>query len=130
MTIIVRPNQPPAVVVSGGGQSQPVVTVPSSEINVSVPSGAPGATGRPGEQGEQGEPGPAGPPGETVEASFMFHQSTPAAVWTIVHPLSYYPAVTIVNSAGEEVEGDLTFVNATTITVKFSGAFSGIAYLS
>lgn len=119
--VIIRPNQPPPIRVSGGNPSSPVVTVPSSEITVTVPSGQPGATG---------PTGPAGPQGPATAASYVHHQAVPSASWVITHPLEYYPAVTIVDSAGEEVEGDLVYNSASTLTVTFSGAFSGTAYLS
>ena len=83
-----------------------------------------------GPPGPPGDPGPPGTPGSAMDASYAHHQMIPAAVWVITHPLPYVPNITIVNSAGEEVEGDVTYNSGTTITVSFSGAFSGTAYLS
>lgn len=122
--VIVRPNQPPAIVVSGG-QSSPGITIPSSEITISVPSGQPGPQGEKGEQGEQGIPGDS-----SSALGYTHVQGTPSAIWVITHPLSYYPNITVVDSTGSEVEGDVLYTSSTTLTVTFSGAFSGTAYLS
>ena len=71
-----------------------------------------------------GPPGPAGSGG-----TYVHNQSTPAAVWTITHGLSYAPNLTVVDSAGEQVEGEVDYAGST-VTVTFSAAFSGKAYLS
>lgn len=57
-------------------------------------------------------------------------QGVANTTWTITHALPYYPNVTVVDSAGTKVEGDIQYVNSTTIQLTFSGAFSGKAYLS
>jgi hypothetical protein len=36
----------------------------------------------------------------------------------------------VIDSSGAMVEGDVVYVNANEVTVAFSGAFSGIAYLN
>lgn len=78
--------------------------------------------------GPPGPPGPAGPAG-SGSANFRYVQSTPAAVWTIVHGLPFDPNVTVVDSSGAQVEGDVVYVG-NTVVVTFSAAFSGNAYLS
>lgn len=81
--------------------------------------------------GPQGPPGPAGPPGSAGSgASQVFIQNSPLSQWTITHTLGYYPAVTIVDSGGTRVHGDLQYLDVTTIRATFSSAFSGVAYLS
>jgi len=63
--------------------------------------------------------------------SYVHNQSTPAALWTITHNLEFFPAgVTVIDSAGANVEGDVTHINAQQLTILFSGAFTGKAYLS
>lgn len=74
-------------------------------------------------------PGPAGPPGPAGGA-YTHTQGTPVASWVINHPLPYRPSVTVVDSTGRQVEGDVVYTDADTVTVGFSGAFSGVAYLS
>ena len=115
---------PRTVVTVGGTKRAGVIVAPDDNITITAPTGAPGPPGK---------PGPAGPPGEpgtSIGSSYTFVQGTPSAVWVINHPLTYFPAVTVVDSTGEEVEGDIVYTNANTVTVSFSGAFSGTAYLS
>lgn len=83
-----------------------------------------------GPAGPPGPVGPPGPPGSVGTIAFTYNQSTPAAVWTVTHNLGFYPNVTVVDSSGATVEGDITHVNVTQLTLTFSGGFSGLAYLS
>lgn len=62
--------------------------------------------------------------------TYVHVQDAAAAVWTITHNLGYYPSVTIVDSAGSEVVGDITYPDQNTVTATFGGAFGGRAYLS
>ena len=70
-----------------------------------------------------------GPPSGGAQA-YTHVQAVPAAVWVITHPLDFYPNVVVVDSAGDQVEGDVVYTSATVVTVSFRGAFSGTAYLS
>lgn len=65
-------------------------------------------------------------PGNT----FVFTQLSPTTTWTITHNLNSYPSVTVVDSAGSVVEGDPQYLSANALTVTFSSAFSGAAYLN
>ena len=67
-----------------------------------------------------------GPAGADV---FVYTQSVPATVWTINHNLGSYPNVYVLDTAGDECEGDVDnpTVNQTVIT--FSAAFAGTARL-
>lgn len=78
--------------------------------------------------GIQGPPGVAGPVGSS--GSFTFDQAVPASVWTINHPLSKMPAVAVVDSAGNVVEGDIQYVDQDQVIVTFNATFSGKAYLN
>lgn len=55
-------------------------------------------------------------------------QPTPATVWTIVHNLSKYPSVTIVDSGGTVVVGEVTYLSVNILEVSFAAAFAGKAY--
>ena len=57
-------------------------------------------------------------------------QSLPSDTWIINHNLNKYPSVTVQDSAGSIVIGELTYNNKNTITLTFSGAFSGEAHLN
>lgn len=68
-------------------------------------------------------------PVEAAETDYTHIQATPAAVWTISHPLTFNPNITVIDSAGSVVEGDVAYL-AGQVVLTFSGAFSGTAYLS
>ena len=68
--------------------------------------------------------------GLTGDKDFTYIKSTPDKVWDITHNLDKYPSVTIVDSAGSVVIGDITYTSKSTLTVTFSAAFSGKAYLN
>lgn len=57
-------------------------------------------------------------------------QSIASATWTINHNLGWYPNLTVQDSSGSVVEGEIAYTNSNTLTVTFTGAFSGDAYLS
>ena len=68
--------------------------------------------------------------GLTGDKHFTYIKSTPDSVWDITHDLDKYPSVTIVDSAGSVVIGDITYTSKSALTVTFSAAFSGKAYLN
>lgn len=57
-------------------------------------------------------------------------QGTSSAVWNITHNLGWNPNVTVQDSGGSVVEGEISYTSTNTLTVTFSGAFRGDAYLS
>jgi hypothetical protein len=57
-------------------------------------------------------------------------QGIASATWNITHNLGWYPNVTVQDSGGSIVEGEITYTSSNTLTVTFSGAFQGDAYLS
>lgn len=61
---------------------------------------------------------------------FVFSQPSASAVWEISHPLGKMPSVTVVDSAGSVVVGEICFESSDKVIVTFSGAFSGKAYLN
>jgi hypothetical protein len=116
------------------------------------------ATGPPGPQGPPGPPGQAGSDGtgadevwvgpdeptspalelwfdtDAPSASYGFAyvhiQDVPSAMWQIAHNLNYFPSLTVIDSGGSVVEGEIIYVNANQVDVGFSGGFTGTAYLS
>ena len=62
--------------------------------------------------------------------SKTYNQTAPASVWNVVHNLNRYPAVSVVDSAGSVVTGDVEHLSANALQVSFASAFSGTAYLS
>jgi hypothetical protein len=66
----------------------------------------------------------------TAKLGYVFTQSTPAAVWTINHDLEKYPSVSIVDSANDEVIGEVNYTSTSQVVITFSAAFSGKAFLN
>lgn len=62
--------------------------------------------------------------------AYVHSQNTPTSTWTITHNLGFYPNVTVSDSAGTILEGQIEYPNVTTVVLTFSAAFSGKAYLS
>lgn len=62
--------------------------------------------------------------------TFVFVQSAAASTWTITHNMGKKPSVTVVDSADNQVVGDVEYIDNNTLTVTFCGSFSGKAYLN
>jgi hypothetical protein len=75
-----------------------------------------------GSQGAQGVPGGG--------FNYVHTQTVASTVWIIVHNLNGFPNITVADSAGTVVEGDVVYVDSNTIQLTFSAPFSGTAYLS
>ena len=65
-----------------------------------------------------------------VDKNFVFTQSSASATWTINHTLNKFPAVEVVDSANDIVIGNITYNSTSQITITFTAAFSGKAYLN
>lgn len=70
-----------------------------------------------------------GPPG-TSDKTYTHIQLSASTSWTITHNLGRHPAVTIVDSAGTVVLGDVTYLSSNQVRLDFSAAFTGNAYLN
>lgn len=73
-----------------------------------------------------GEQGPAGP-GQTT---YTHNQNQASATWVITHNLGRHPSVVVIDSAGSVIIPDVQYDSAYQVTVRFSAAFSGKAYLN
>lgn len=62
--------------------------------------------------------------------SYIHTQSTSSSTWTINHNLGYYPAVSVVDSGGNVVIGDVNYISINAVSVSFNASFGGKAYLS
>lgn len=70
------------------------------------------------------------PTSATGDAFYHFHQATAASSWAINHGLNKFPSVTVVDSAGNRGFCGVQYVDANNLTLSFSGAFAGDAYLN
>lgn len=62
--------------------------------------------------------------------AYQHTQSAASATWTIAHNLNFFPNVTVIDSGGNMVEANVTYTNNANLTITFSSAISGVAYLS
>lgn len=62
--------------------------------------------------------------------SYVHTQEIASTSWVITHNLNFYPNVTVINSTGANIVGDITYTSTTSVTLTFSAAVSGTAYLS
>lgn len=64
------------------------------------------------------------------DTHFLFSQLVASATWTIIHNLGRYPAVTVIDSAGNIIVGAVEYVDTNTLIIGFSAPFSGKAALN
>lgn len=111
--------------------TQSVVVVeqdlPAKVIVAAAEQGPPGPTG---DEGPSGDPGPEGPPGPAGGAGYVFTQDVAATTWTITHDLGRFPSLTLVDTAGDEMETDFRYLDANNVVVTFRAATAGTAYLN
>lgn len=69
-----------------------------------------------------------GLPGKDGDKHYTHSQNVASATWNINHGLNKFPSVTVVDSGGSVVEGDVKFINNSNVEVIFSASFSGKAY--
>jgi hypothetical protein len=72
----------------------------------------------------QGGTGPVSPD------SFVYTQSTPSSLWTIVHGLNRYVATQVYDSDGQSVDHDTTYVDQNTVIIALLADSSGHAVCS
>lgn len=89
-------------------------------ISITTPQGTTDFTGT----------GTAPAPAVVPDLAYHHVQGTSSNTWTITHNLDFYPNVTIMDSAGTIVEGEIEYLSRNSIRATFSAAFSGDAYLS
>jgi hypothetical protein len=66
----------------------------------------------------------------SMDRNFIFTQTIPSATWTIEHNLNKFPSVTVVDEDDNVYYGEVIYENSNEITINFTGAFSGKAYLN
>ena len=117
--VSVTPAPPVAVEVSEAGSPPVEVALsPPPEVVEVLVSGPPGP------------PGPPGTGGGGSDAYFVHSQDLPSSLWRVEHGLGKRPAVTVFDSAGTQVEGDVEHLDASTLTIEFAYPFGGAAYLN
>lgn len=67
---------------------------------------------------------------EIVDKNFVFTQINPSSLWEIKHNLNKFPSVTITDSGGNLIIGDIVFLDKNNILLQFNFPFSGKVFLN
>ena len=65
-----------------------------------------------------------------ADKTFEFTQGVPAVTWNIQHNLGKFPSITVIDTADTVVTGQYTYIDNNNVTLTFSAAFAGKAYLN
>lgn len=65
-----------------------------------------------------------------TDKHYAHTQGVASATWSVSHNLNKYPSVTVVLSTGQKGYGDVTYVDENNLTISFTGAESGKAYMN
>ena len=64
------------------------------------------------------------------DKTFVYNQVTSSEIWEVKHNLDKYPAVTVVDSGGSVVIGEVVYIDKNNVRITFTSAFSGKAYFN
>ena len=67
---------------------------------------------------------------QKIDANYVHDQAQPSSIWTINHPLNKKVSVTITDTAGTVLEGQVIIKDNSQVIVMFNNPFSGIAVLN
>lgn len=67
---------------------------------------------------------------DSYKFSHIHTQDVPATQWNVTHNLGKFPSVSVVDSAEQEVIGEVEHISDTVLRITFSAAFSGKAYIN
>lgn len=65
-----------------------------------------------------------------ADKTFDFVQNVPSTTWNISHNLNKFPSITVVDSGNTVVIGSYEYIDRDNVTLSFSAAFAGKAYLN
>ena len=68
--------------------------------------------------------------GIECDKTFAYNQAISSNVWEIKHDLDKYPAITVVDSGGSVVIGEIVYIDKNNVRITFTSAFSGKAYFN
>lgn len=66
----------------------------------------------------------------TADKTYLYEQSTPSTIWVITHNLNKHPSVTVIDTAGTEVKGQVDYIDKNNLFITFNAGFSGTATLN
>ena len=67
---------------------------------------------------------------DAEDKTFVFSQGVPSVQWTVQHDLNKFPSITVIDSGNTVVIGKYTYIDNNNVTLTFSAAFAGKAYLN
>lgn len=65
-----------------------------------------------------------------LNSARVIQQQVPLAEWEIKHDLDSYPVVTVIDSSGEKVVGNVTYISKQKLKINFTSEFSGKVVLT
>ena len=77
-----------------------------------------------------GTQGPKGEKGSSGDLHYAYTQGSAESTWEIEHNLGKYPSVSAEDSAGEDLEGTVEYINENKLKIIYSSATGGKAYLN
>lgn len=66
----------------------------------------------------------------TATNNYFYEQQRAAKTWEITHNLNKYPSVTVIDTEGRVMHGEIKYNSLNKVTISFSAAFSGSASLN
>lgn len=69
-------------------------------------------------------------PTPVSDKNFVYSQAVPSSVWVVSHNLNKYASVTVVDSAGTTVYGEVEYNSLNQCTLRFKAPFSGEAFFN
>ncbi len=64
------------------------------------------------------------------DKTYAYPQDVPLAQWVVTHNMNKYPSVSVVDSAGSAVVGEVLYDSLNQVTINFSAPFSGKAFFN
>ena len=64
------------------------------------------------------------------DLNFTYVQGVASTTWNIQHNLGKFPSITVIDTANTVVTGEYTYNDINNVTLTFSAAFAGTAYLN
>lgn len=61
---------------------------------------------------------------------YSHNQSSASSTWNVTHNLGKFPSISVIDSSKNVVVGDVQYIDANRLTITFTAAFSGKAYMN
>lgn len=65
-----------------------------------------------------------------TQNNFVFDKQVASSVWVVVHNMGKFPSVSIVDTANDQVEGEVRYNSNNQLTITFTAPVAGKAYLN